>query len=888
MVISVQCDHCGRRLKTADSNAGRKGQCPTCGEDLEIPASPIFEELPPPRTAMEITEWLDPPETPEPADDKPRISIARKMMEAALDPRSIQWLLFFGGGLTVLGLLVWLISLGFFKNTITISVCLGVGSLAVLASGWMVALKTKYRIAGQALTFLGCVILPINLWYWHAQDLITLDNHLWVGGVLCCLIYAATVYVLRDALFLYAVEGGVTLTVLLLLADLQIVSDTTWLSLFFVVMGAISIHLERVFAVSAPEFTREKYGLPLFWSGHAQLAAGVLILLGTQVASVMASANLPIWTLEWSGNLLSQNTLLAGGLWVAAMYLYLYSDLAVRRKGVYLPLAAFSLVMAEVTLIGLRVETEILIMVLAVTSVMMNALVARRSDDPMQLQRVADPLGILLSVVPVFLGFSLHMRGTGEWVNYFDWRYETGLLFFLAMALTAACTRVSAWLTRERRPQTSATYFFLSGGAAVLTAAGGLRMLGIVDWPSQAPLLMLIPIAYMIAARLWRGYAPERPLGNVAHTVTAVILLLTVFSGVEELRSVFMPIQQQTINLLLGATFAEATLFYILAAIFRRRSANVYLAAAAGCGAIWQLLGYIGVDTSIYTLLYASLGFGLLMTARSLGIDAVKVYDNDGDESTLIQGKGLAFNQCGNGILTIASLSAFLRGLSEVASSDVTWLGALVLLGMLSVALLSSMVVPAGGWRRFHITSAIAIGGVAMLTLNTLTDLTGWQKFEIFLVTFGVILTGTSYISLFLKDEEQTDEHTSLGLWSGSLLACLPVLIAAFYHRMAGTGPHLPDDIGLLTVSILLVITGLMWQVKSTTFIGGGSLMLFLIVLVGRLAWQPQVAVGVYLAAGGAFVFAAGILLSVYREKLLALPERIAKREGIFQMMNWR
>ena len=67
MAISIQCERCGRRLKTSDKNVGRNGQCPTCGKTLEIPASPIFEEeLPPRRVAMEITEWLDPPEEPEP------------------------------------------------------------------------------------------------------------------------------------------------------------------------------------------------------------------------------------------------------------------------------------------------------------------------------------------------------------------------------------------------------------------------------------------------------------------------------------------------------------------------------------------------------------------------------------------------------------------------------------------------------------------------------------------------------------------------------------------------------------------------------------------------------------------------------------------------------
>ena len=42
------------------------------------------------------------------------------------------------------------------------------------------------------------------------------------------------------------------------------------------------------------------------------------------------------------------------------------------------------------------------------------------------------------------------------------------------------------------------------------------------------------------------------------------------------------------------------------------------------------------------------------------------------------------------------------------------------------------------------------------------------------------------------------------------------------------------------------------------------------------------------LAVGGAVIFAAGIALSVYRDKLLQLPDHIAKREGIFRILNWR
>jgi hypothetical protein len=83
-------------------------------------------------------------------------------------------------------------------------------------------------------------------------------------------------------------------------------------------------------------------------------------------------------------------------------------------------------------------------------------------------------------------------------------------------------------------------------------------------------------------------------------------------------------------------------------------------------------------------------------------------------------------------------------------------------------------------------------------------------------------------------------------------------------------------------------VTGVSWQIRATTLFGGVTLIIYLIVLVVSLAYHPQVAVGVYLAVGGAAIFAAGIALSIYRDKLLQLPDHIAKREGIFRILNWR
>ena len=54
------------------------------------------------------------------------------------------------------------------------------------------------------------------------------------------------------------------------------------------------------------------------------------------------------------------------------------------------------------------------------------------------------------------------------------------------------------------------------------------------------------------------------------------------------------------------------------------------------------------------------------------------------------------------------------------------------------------------------------------------------------------------------------------------------------------------------------------------------------------LGWNQQWTVGVYLSAGGAVIFLVGIGLSIYREKLLQLPDQIATRNGIFRVFGWR
>ena len=124
-------------------------------------------------------------------------------------------------------------------------------------------------------------------------------------------------------------------------------------------------------------------------------------------------------------------------------------------------------------------------------------------------------------------------------------------------------------------------------------------------------------------------------------------------------------------------------------------------------------------------------------------------------------------------------------------------------------------------------------------------------------------------------------------MWLGSLAATAPVLICMLYHRWS-TGPLLGDELGVITVSVLMVALGCILQIRSATTVGGATLGIYLAVLFGHLAYHPQIAVGAYIAIGGAVIFLTGVILSIYRDRLLALPSRIASREGIFQIIDWR
>lgn len=814
----------------------------------------------------------------------------RNLLEILLDPRNIQWLLTSGGVLLVLGLVIWLAAAGFFENPLFVAVCLGVGNAALLAGGWAVIRFTRYQMAGRSLTLLACLLMPLNLWFYHAQGLIRASapgNHLWIAALVCSVLYAVSARLLRDPMFVYVLVGGVALTGLLILADHQF--DRFWEiaapSTLLVGLGLVCIHAERLFAEGEGPFSRRRFGLAFFWSGHAVLAGGLLLLLGAQICGGWLfelfkpiydsyDAGQPvIVTAEW-GKMLALCLVLAG------TYVYAYSDLVVRRVGVYIYVAVFCLLWAEVLILNLlpwkMPITEVAIITLSATALAANLALTKLTSGNSRLLRVSPPVGLFLSVLPVVIGVLLHLRATSAALT--GWPYTLTWTYVAAMLAAALSCRASAHLFRHSHPGLSLTYFFGTGAATLVGAAGLLKVASpTMQWQDQAPLLMLIPVLYLLAARLYRGHTQEKPLIWVAHAATVVMLISSLGAAFKG----FLLIKGQTLNLLLAAFFAEAAVFYLLEAVWRKHAAGVYACTATACAAVWQLLKWGGFADEYFILTFAVVGLLLLVVYRFAVLENVN-----------LGGMARAAFQSGNALLSLAFVGGALMVLSRLIEQHaektvlVSLLFALIVMGLLAVALVRQ---PA--WRRWYVATAIANAALVVLVLAILGTLTPAQKLEIVCLVIGLALLVLGHLGWY-REQESHNDLVTMSLFFGSVLLAVPLTVAVIYCRYTrpdfGTF-HTLNELGMLAAGLLLLATGYMFQIKSTTLSGAFLTVAYLVTLVLYLRVPENLkTTAVYIMAGGGAFFVTGLLLSLYRDRLLALPERIKRREGVFRVLTWR
>ena len=804
----------------------------------------------------------------------------RHLLEILLDPRNIQMLLAFGGALMVTGLVILLWVNSFFTPTV-VALTLGAVNAALLGAGWWMMRTTRYQLVGRALTLLACLIMPLNLWYYHTNHLITLDGHLWVVALVISALYAASALVLRDEVFVYIFTAGVTMTGLLMLADLPPSPERFWEiappATLLVVLGLLAIHLERAFPAQDGPFGRRRFGLAFFWSGHALLAAGLLLVLGAEVAGDWLYK--PIFGelyRQWDARpspIVGELRWLALALVVAGTYAYIYSDVVVRRVGVYVHIAAATLMWSLVLgfqLLNFTPGMDAWIAALALTALIVNIVTATALHDG-RYTRAFPVLGVLLPVLAVLLGLLVYFRALSHdlksiWhVDAPSWTYVG------AMLLTALTCRLGAYLYRDSHPRLVVVYFFATAAATLVGATAFLAALGQDTWQAHAPWLMLLPIAYLVAARVSRGRPEEPALLWVSHAATAVMLVSSLASAVEG----FTLVQRQPLNLVLSLFYAEATVFYVLATVFHRRVWTIHLSAATACGSVWQVLTYLGVAAEYYTLTFALVGLGLLVVYR---FALLEKFSAGSLAEPAFQGA--------NTLLSFSFAAALFLGLSRLATEQILWANVGLLAVLTAISLLALALVRREAWRRWYVVTAIGQAALAFLGVSVLSELSLWQKLEIFSVSVGLLLLAAGHIGWYREQERQND-LVSLSLLLGSLLVGVPLAAATLIDRSRDQFIVL-NELGFLVAALMLVTTGFLFRLKSTTLSGTVLTVLYFVTLLIFVPWSRLNYVAVFIMVGGGTLFLSGLLLSLYRDRLLALPERIKQRQGLFRVLSWR
>ena len=807
-----------------------------------------------------ITE-NNPPESELPRSQSDGTKASQHWLDILTDPRNIQWLFALGGTFVVVGTLIWLGSQRVFENPLVQAGALGAGTLIALVAGWVTFLFSRYRMGARALVILGSVLLPINPWFYLESGLAANLTHLWVAGLIATIIYATVAYTFREPVFVYVGIIGATLTVLWALLEEMGVREVTPDTLVYVLMACSLLYLvaERAFSpnIESP-FSRQRFGMPFYWCSLVGISLALLIAYGLDAAAWVADYfNLATFDIIDTSTTALISFIAAGA--------YLYGGLVVRRKGIYVYLSAIALLGGEVALAALiRPRPETIMIAMAVTSIMATV-IARYSE---LLARPMSLFSSLVNVAALIIALFIALSATSSLAIFSP--MQPSWYLFLAVLLVGASCRTAATLLPSGHERLIVSQFFLWSTSLFIAAAVLLRILGIATWQTQAPILALVPVGLLSAARAWRGKRPEIPLRWSAHVGLAFIILFVVINGIQNLEIVIL-VTGQTHNLYLALVFVIAAVYGVLYAAFWARGRGIYLTTVMACGAAWQLLAYTEFPGPYYPSAIVLMGLVFL------------IYSVVGNSPRLTEPAFVSGNALVGTALVSATLLAIVRlGVRspELASTIYPLVITTVASAVAAWTLRRTVV------SRFYFVMMFIMGALTCFTIAEVQDLTAWEVMEAFLVLSGLVLIGRGIYGMG-RETDQREDYVSSCLWMGGLLCLLPLFVAMVYWRLTGR-ISVVDEVALFFIAAATTTLGFFLRVKSATLLGGFALIGHIGVLIAAMAIWGLVPVGAYIVLGGIGIFGSGLILSIKRDRIVELPSLYRDRQGLFKVLAWR
>jgi hypothetical protein len=79
-----------------------------------------------------------------------------------------------------------------------------------------------------------------------------------------------------------------------------------------------------------------------------------------------------------------------------------------------------------------------------------------------------------------------------------------------------------------------------------------------------------------------------------------------------------------------------------------------------------------------------------------------------------------------------------------------------------------------------------------------------------------------------------------------------------------------------------------LFRIRATAVNGAILTAVYFVTLLLFIPWGRLGTVALVITIGGGVLFGLGLVLSVFREHLLTLPQRIKERQGVFRVLTWR
>ena len=815
----------------------------------------------------------------------------RSFIEQLLSPQSLQWMMACGSGLLMLGFVIWLWSVGIFENPVVVAVGAGAATLSLIAGGMAMILKTRHQLAGRWLTLLGAVAMPLNLWLYNAQGLIILDEggHLWVPAAICCAIYALIAKVLRDSTFVYALVGGVVLTGMLFLADQSIGRFWEWLppAKFLLAIGWISVFAERIFPNGKSEFSRSNFGAAFFRSGMIVVGSGLALIVGGFV-SVIASAFIgQIDSFYMLTSITTHEKMWALGM-ISASAAGMFTQ-ALMRKSQTCFAAAIGLVAVSIAitlnLLAIPMTGTLLASVIAALTIGVNVRQAlTRSLNSDSDAAVNDLVPIYWSQVAVvglliLAGFHIAIHFSGVSIPFLKPLSWWSVVQYL---LTAAASWTVAWNTRESNPQNefaeeTATAFSVAGAiTAMLTIWVGVWIQSVFAMQSLALIVSVVPVLVAVAAlTLRKGSVSEALLGSTASTMTLAHLTL---------------IGASSLNGSLALTSA------VWAIVLGGAALAFFLASRKSATAMNEVLSLLSSIAGI-TVFANHLGFNIghcLILAPMIAGTSIKVLHHFIGDHVESDGKlkQKPFAVAANFIISQAGIAAVLLGMSRWLSGDISGSLMAVMFVSLVCTVAASYLTKNQYWRSLFRTLILAIVGSSVCVFDGWLDMDGWHRGEVCSLVAGVALLVLGHLAWTREGEADADTVASVSLITGSLLVAIPLAIGLVSYRFVddpATHWRLFHEVATIAGSLILLGSGMLCRIRVTTVSGAALMLTFVgsLVTLVRIPDQLQNASVAMMVGGGLFLGSA-VLMSIYRDRLVALPTQMREGEGVFQVLKWR